>query len=273
MLVLGDVPLAGRRNQIVLVHQPNLLAPSVNPNVGRTWTMRIMRSVFRRNHPMANALIVQTEVMGDQLAQSYDGLRGRMSVIPQPPPTWALHTEAHSKQPTVGQFDLFYPAAGYPHKNHQLLTGMTPSLIEADPSVGNVKISITLETELANQFDFPATIENLGRLDVSQVQQVYQRSDALFFPSLLESLGLPLVEAIFMNLPVVCANPPYAQWLCEDQAFYFDPSSPADAVRAIKDLRQKLDGGWHPDYRKTRAKLPESWQLVAERFLDLLNKI
>lgn len=274
LLVLGDVPLGRRRRQVVLVHQAHLLSPLVNPLVGRNFTMRTMRAIFRRNHSVADALVVQTDVMRDQLADSYTGLYDRIHVIPQPPPTWALQSQALKERPETGLLNLFYPAAyRHPHKNHSILYGMGPHLAKAGESGQRIKISVTLQDEPAQELRFPPFVEYLGHLNVPQVQEAYKRTNALFYPSLLESFGLPLVEAICMDLPIVCADLPYARWLCEDQAFYFDPSSPKDAVRAIIELHKSLAEGWWPDYRRSRSKLPNSWQEVARSFLDLLGKV
>ena len=273
LLVLGDVPLARRKRQVVLLHQPHMLAPSVNPHVGQTWSKRTMREVFRRNQPFADAIIVQTGVMADHLASSYQGVSDRLHVIPQPPPSWALNAESKTRTEKSDKLSLFYPAAGYPHKNHRIFVELESQLAVMGENPENLTLSITLSNPITEQDDSFKFVKNLGRLDVAEVLRVYRQSDALFFPSLLESFGLPLVEAICTDMPIVCADLPYAHWLCEDQAFYFDPESPEDAVRAIRELRQKLGEGWRPDYTKSRAKLPDSWEEVAMRFLEILATV
>jgi glycosyltransferase involved in cell wall biosynthesis len=96
--------------------------------------------------------------------------------------------------------------------------------------------------------------------------------DALFFPSLAESYGLPLVEAMVMGLPVVCADLPYAHWLCADQALYFDPADPAAAREAIAELDRRRLAGWRPDWSRALARIPKSWNEVGARFLELLSE-
>ncbi len=54
----------------------------------------------------------------------------------------------------------------------------------------------------------------VGRLNHADCLSEYGRADALILPSVLESYGLPLVEAMVMGLPVIAADLPHARLLC-----------------------------------------------------------
>ena len=267
-ITLGDVPLGHLGRQVVLAHQPHLTSPKVNPNASKQLNSRMLRRLFRRNLRYVDHLVVQTDVVRDELLTSYPELDGRLEVIPQPPPVWFRYrsTEA-GRRPTDVPLRLFYPAAGYDHKNHRLLGEMA-----ALPAVeGFDELVITLRPEEASVVDAGIPwIRNVGRLDPEACLAAYAEVDALFFPSTAESYGLPLVEAMVLGLPVVCADLPYARWLCEDQAIYFDPRDPAAAWRAVTQLVLRRQSGWRPDYERSLAKLPRDWEEVAEGFLDLL---
>ena len=75
-----------------------------------------------------------------------------------------------------------------------------------------------------------------------------------------------------LGLPVVCADLPYARWICEDEAIYFDPASASDAWRAIMELKARLTAGWSPDWSRALLKLPSDWDEVASSFLEILRK-
>jgi glycosyltransferase involved in cell wall biosynthesis len=99
--------------------------------------------------------------------------------------------------------------------------------------------------------------------------QAYSDVDALLFLSKQESYGFPLVEAMFVGLPVVCPDLPYARALCGDQAFYFDPDSPRSLQDALKELKHKLDFGWWPCWSKQMENIPKDWETVARRMLSI----
>lgn len=61
---------------------------------------------------------------------------------------------------------------------------------------------------------------------------LYRQADGCVFPSFCESFGHPLVEAMAMGKPLICADRPYARELCGDAAIYVDPTKPESLLRA-----------------------------------------
>ena len=97
--------------------------------------------------------------------------------------------------------------------------------------------------------------------------QAYSYMDALLFLSRDESYGFPLVEAMFVGLPIICPDLPYARILCGEQAIYFDPNDVASLKEAIETLKLQLDAGWWPDWTKQLTVIPASWDEVADDML------
>jgi glycosyltransferase involved in cell wall biosynthesis len=112
-------------------------------------------------------------------------------------------------------------------------------------------------------------IRCVGRLSTPEMLAAYSTTDALVFLSHSESFGFPLVEAMWIGLPVVCADRHYARALCGDQAIYFDPDAPEALQAAIMELRERLDGGWWPDWTDRLAGIPKSWAQVAAALLGV----
>jgi glycosyltransferase involved in cell wall biosynthesis len=112
-------------------------------------------------------------------------------------------------------------------------------------------------------------IRCVGRLSDSEMLAAYARTDALVFLSQSESLGFPLVEAMWIGLPIVCADRAYARRLCGEQAIYFDPESPEALRTALVELRKRLDDGWWPNWTKRQAGIPNSWLQVAAALLSV----
>jgi glycosyltransferase involved in cell wall biosynthesis len=75
----------------------------------------------------------------------------------------------------------------------------------------------------------------------------------LVMPSLVETVGLPMLEAMSLGLPVLAADRPYAHDICQDAAWFFDPLSSADF--AAKSARLLLDPSLRNDLAvKGRAR-------------------
>ncbi len=255
LLVLGDVPLRVAARQTVVVQTPHLLA-RFSPATGReALRYRVMRAVFRTNAPRVAAFVVQSAVMRDALTAEYGIEPNRVHIVQQPPPAWLTAAPPPPRSMPGERLRLFYPAAGYPHKNHRLLTRL-------DPAAWAARVERLVVTLAQSPAALPE-IDAVGHLDPAGMRSAYAAADALLFLSTAESYGFPLVEAMWLGLPIVAADLPYAHALCGAQAFYFDPHDPAALLAALDRLRDRLAAGWRPDWRAKLAPLPRDWTAVA----------
>jgi len=103
------------------------------------------------------------------------------------------------------------------------------------------------------------------------MRQAYADTDALLFLSLTESYGFPLIEAMFIGLPIICPNLPYARALCGDQAIYFEASDIQSLRHACLELKTRLLNGWQPDWRAQINGLPQDWDSVATQMLEVVR--
>lgn len=159
---------------------------------------------------------------------------------------------------------MFYPAAEYPHKNHRLLADVPPD--GCGWPVASVILTLPQDAHPKHSAQW---IRCVGRLDAMGMRRAYRESDGLLFLSLSESYGFPLVEAMWLGLPVICPDLPYARWLCGEPAIYFNPTSVESLRSAVVELDTRLRSGWRPDWSESLAKLPKDWAIVAQSILDI----
>jgi len=76
----------------------------------------------------------------------------------------------------------------------------------------------------------------LGRLTPDEVAFSLREADLLVFPSLAESFGLGLVEAMQAACPIAASDLPYAREVAGDAAVYFDPRSPLSIAGKVSEL-------------------------------------
>jgi len=266
LLVLGDLPLRCRGPQTVFLQQSNLLKPKRTDWWPSRMKYALGRAIFQSNLDRVSAFIVQTDVMRDALERSYPGVAGRVHVIAQPVPTWLLHSglKRHARVRAPGQaLDLIYPAAGYPHKNHALLSRVAP---QSGWPVDDLTLTIPPSSHPAPQLPW---VHCSGFLSPQEMIRAYSQVDALLFLSKDESYGFPLVEAMFIGLPIICPDMEYARTLCGDQAIYFDPNQSESLRAAILKLKFQLDAGWWPDWQERLLGIPASWDAVARSMLEI----
>jgi glycosyltransferase involved in cell wall biosynthesis len=269
-IVLGDIPLRGVKNQIVLVHQPNLVCPKVNSLSGKSLTFKILRFIFKMNLKYAKHIVVQTGVMKREMLESYPKLKGRISIMPQPLPNWfQKQVGSEAGKQFNEKIILLYPAAGYSHKNHEFLLDLYHYCKEYKIDMDHIEIRLTLTEDEYSTYKSIPFIKNLGRLDPKGVNSAYGECDGLLFLSKMESYGLPLVEALYLSLPIVTIDLPYSRWMCEDEAYYFNNNSCASFLKAVGSMDIDRTRGQKPNYSEVLLKFPDRWEDVVQDFLSL----
>jgi glycosyltransferase involved in cell wall biosynthesis len=140
---------------------------------------------------------------------------------------------------SVRKYDFVYVASGEAHKNHNNLleawhllanAGLKPSLALTinSQSFPLLSAEITRYTQ-----KYGLNIVNLNQMTVIEITNLYQSSSALIFPSTTESLGLPLIEATQLGLPVLASELDYVRDVIQP-AETFDPNSPVSIARAVR---------------------------------------
>jgi hypothetical protein len=270
-IVLGDIPLKGINNQIVLVHQPNLIDPKYNKLSSNSLHYKVYRTLFKMNLKYASWIVVQTDVMKSDLIKSYPALNDKIVVMPQPLPSWFSIDDrlVFKIKKNKDSISLFYPAAGYSHKNHLFLSKLNSYFIENKINNCNFKILLTLTKEEFVPYNHIPFVENLGRLNSEQIIAVYNNCDALLFLSLVESYGLPLVEALKLSLPILTVDLAYSRWMCDDEAYYFTNESIDSFLLAFNKLNSDINKGFIKDYTHVLSKFPNSWESIVTSFIKL----
>lgn len=145
------------------------------------------------------------------------------------------------------EYDFFYPATPDTHKNYFRLF----DAILIAGKVREIRIAVTIGSyalkyinkinEINEELKYDAII-NLGRISKNEVLKNYSKSKALVFPSLEESLGLPLIEASEIGCPIIGSNLPYIYNVVENP-IVFDPFDIEDiADKLIKFLEGHYNG-------------------------------
>ena len=268
LLVLGDLPLRVRCRQSVFVQQRFLLDDDESSSPMFALKVNVLRRVFAMNLEFASTLIVQSDLMKAALIDRYRVDAAKVRVIPQPAPEQIIGSGLRrtGRLGDRGDLSLFYPAAPFPHKNHGLLAGI-PATESSAWGISSLTLTIPPDH---NPNPGVSWVECVGAMEGAEVIAGYAAADALLFLSAKESYGVPLVEAMSVGLPIVCADLPYARYLCGDTAIYFTAGDLRSLRAAVAELRSRLDAGWWPDWSRELSRLPDDWDVVAEAMLFTL---
>ena len=246
----GLPPLLPIRGQVVVFVQNRILFETsslvgysfftrIRLTIERLWT-RMMRGNCSR-------YIVQTPSMKNAV-QSCLGNDVEVSVLPFAP----LIDLFSAKTPPAGmqKYDFVYVASGEAHKNHGKLLEAWRLLANAGlkPSLAltiNPQLFPLLSAEIARHTqEYGLNIVNLGQIPALEIPNLYQSSSALIFPSKTESLGLPLIEATQLGLPVIAPELDYVRDVIQPEET-FDPNSPVSIARAVRRFLDKAEPTVH----------------------------
>jgi glycosyltransferase involved in cell wall biosynthesis len=155
-------------------------------------------------------IFVQLEFIKKEFVKKFDFDGAKIHVIfpdlgiPQAPQMPNVQLEPE-------KINLFYPAASLVYKNHALIF-QTFMLI--DELLTN-KIVLYL-TNTRDEFELQPNYKNIeivfiNKISHEEVIWLLNNVDALIFPSYIETLGLPLIEAASFGLPIIVADLPYSR--------------------------------------------------------------
>jgi glycosyltransferase involved in cell wall biosynthesis len=108
-----------------------------------------------------------------------------------------------------------------------------------------------------NQMNFKNDLVFTGRLSTEVLQLVLASAEALMLVSFSEGFGIPVIEAMHCNIPVICSNQASLPEVAGDAALFVDPNS----IDSISDAMKKLTG--NIDLRKG---LSEKGKMQCEKF-------
>lgn len=101
------------------------------------------------------------------------------------------------------------------------------------------------------------SVNIIGPITSGALTALYRRADALIFPSLMEGFGLAVLEAMASGTPVVTSRqPPFTDYLAQDDAVFVDPADPREIAGAMQRVLNSAE----------RARLTAAGLRTARRF-------
>jgi glycosyltransferase involved in cell wall biosynthesis len=213
---LSDLPVPFVKNQILFVNQANLISPVINKYSSKSIIFIIKRLYFRIFIQKLNRIFVQSVHMKKCLIKTYRIQSNYINILNIPiQPTKERYTK---KKESI--IRLLYPANHYSYKNHKIITDML-----SDNSIKNLLIYFTATISEFQKFKNFKSIRRIDYYSYKNTYKIYNKFDGLIYPSRIESLGLPLQEALNFKIPILCSDLPYSRELLKEYGYYFDQES------------------------------------------------
>lgn len=108
------------------------------------------------------------------------------------------------------------------------------------------------------------------KIDNNFLALLYTQSKAYISASLFEGLGMPIVEAMFFNLPVILSDYPVFHEVSMDKGIYFNPLVTDDLVDKMFFIERNQDYSYN--YKDEIIKM-YSENNTSRKYIDLFNDI
>jgi glycosyltransferase involved in cell wall biosynthesis len=174
---------------------------------------------------------------------------------------------------------LFLPANTWVHKNHKNAVKAL-QLLRRDHGhdlllvcTGSPKDAQEDLNRLIQHDGLEGAVRFLGYCPKMDLVGLYEGAAALIYPSFFEGFGMPLIEAMWTDCPVVCSNVTSMPEIAGDAALLVDPQSPealaeaANRVLTDEGLRLNLI-----DRGRERART-FSWSKFTREVIKLLHQV
>lgn len=114
-------------------------------------------------------------------------------------------------------------------------------------------------------------VMNVGYVSYPELSLLYASADLFLFPSVFESFGHPLVEAMASGLPVAAADRPYSREVCGNAALYFDSRNAEECADTVERIINNPSVSESMSWASSTQARSFSWTRYAERLLQLLD--
>tara|TARA_R110002072_G_scaffold258339_1_gene417008 strand:- start:7394 stop:8419 length:1026 start_codon:yes stop_codon:yes gene_type:complete len=198
--------------------------------------IKIKISIFTLFSQNSNEWMVQSNAMKEKLALKIGIDHEKVHVLPFYPP---LSGEKQNCTKVPNSF--IYISNGSFHKNHKRLLEAF-CLFYDKKKEGSLTLTIGNEFQelysiVQSKIDLGYPIRNIGRVDREVLNEYYNSHEYLIFPSLSESFGLGLVEAMECGCKVIGSDLPYTYAVCEP-SIVFNPYNIYSMVAALENAVQ-----------------------------------
>lgn len=187
-------------------------------------------------------IIKYTGCKSDKIEVIYNGINTNNSTINN-----ETEHELILKNPLLNEQYIIFVGNVKPHKNLKLLVEAFAQLKKNQSNtdlklviVGKKEGFITGDADLFQKIDKIPQLKNevffTGWIEDNVLKLYYKYAKLLVFPSYYEGFGLPPLEAMSIQCPVVSSNAACMEEINENAALYFDPYSVTQLLEALNAL-------------------------------------
>lgn len=276
--------------QILLLREGGLFDPFYLANMtAPQGVWNAVNRYFRRNLMLMSAMtadqiITPTQAMRNMVSEWRPKIAGKCAVNPYGTINQAFKPEGKQREWRAdGVLKLLYVSVYYPHKVPSLICQAVDRLNEMGVKT-HATITMSLDefgemkgSALDEEIVTDASergIVTLGHHEYENLPDLYRSHDVFVFPSVSETFGHPMAEAMSSAMPVIVSDTPVNREICGDAALYFEPFLVSELTERLMEydrdplLRERL-----PKLGRERAVTRFGWDGHVDRLIETMEKV
>ncbi|QGU11515.1 glycosyltransferase [Leclercia sp. J807] len=259
--------------QLVYVHQSipfsDLKTPFTKSGI-KIWLYKKFYSFFIfLFSDKDTSYFVQTEWMRNAIIKKKNVNPRQVHVVKPELVMDGLNITGHRKEGDV--MDILYPATPLFYKQHALFIDIVRTL-KNKYGLDKINVHFTftadMDPNLIERIKENHLVDNFvfhGVLSQKDLYALYNKVDLIVFPSLLETVGLPLLEAAYLGKPILVSDLPYAHEVLKDYdgAYFVNPDKGDEWAEVIS----KYNSGDIPsEYNSLNYDASAGWMVFRNFF-------
>lgn len=261
----GMLPLSWKGPQIPVFHDLNFIH---NPDYLPWLSSKYYRARFPRFAEKACRIATVSEYSKQDIAQTFGYPSEKIDVVYNGVNEDFKPVSSAVAEETRRQFSGGFPYfvyVGSLHKRKNIDNMLLAFDVFKKTDRQNHKMLIIGEhmfgtnglQKLLNAMDHKDDVIFAGRLYKDQLSNVVASSQALLLVSFFEGFGIPIIEAMYCEVPVICSNVTSMPEVAGNAALLIDPSEIGQICRAMQNIVSD---------QALRIRLIENGRLIRERF-------
>jgi len=263
--------LPRREPVVATIHDAAPLA-FPDPRLGKWWQNRRWRRLYEATAARATLIITDAKFTAGELDRLLDVSPDRIRVVPLaaddvriPPPS--RDAEALARLGVQRPYVLAVSAQDR-RKNLALLERAMPHVADLLPGAALVMVGPSRGDAASTE---PGWRRSLGFVKDDDLVSLYRGARALVVPSLYEGFGLPVLEAMQVGTPVICARTSSLPEVGGAAARYVSPTDEGQLALAIADLLTDDDAYESARQAGMAQAARFSWDRTARLTLDAFD--
>jgi glycosyltransferase involved in cell wall biosynthesis len=177
---------------------------------------------------------------------------------------------------------IFYPTHPAVHKGFEILFKL---LFEYKKRNKHFVLITTINEEdwpsgirkyrdIVQKLGLQDEVKFIGRVHQSQMGYIYEHVDCMVYPSLCESFGFSMIEAMGYGLPILAANTDINREICDNAAIYYEPENYREGAEKLallmgENVRSELEN----NAKRRVLSRDWGWDRYAREFVEMIEKV